>query len=81
MKIRPFSVVLLYPDYLSDGNEAYYGFVRAQSPAEAVSKAQMQAARAYRRSDHGDQDDLCELADDFKVCLVFKGHRKGVSWA
>jgi hypothetical protein len=77
---KPFSVLLIYPDHISDGPEAYYGFVRAGSPAEATSKAQLQAARAVRRGEHMDRDDLRELADDFKVELVLRGHRRGLAW-
>ena len=76
---KPYSVLLLYPDYLSDGPETYYGFVRACSAAEATGKARFQAARHARRGDDVDRDDLRELADDFQVELVIRGHRKDFS--
>ena len=79
-KEKPYSVLLLYPDYLSDGPETYYAFVRAASPAAAASQAQMRAARASRRGDDVDRDDLRELAVDFRVELVLRGHRKGLAW-
>ncbi len=75
---KAYSVLLLYPDYLSDGPETYYGFVRAGSLVEAAGKAQLQAARACRRGDDVDQDDLRELANDFQVELVIRGHRRGL---
>ena len=77
---KPFSVLLLYPDYMSDGPETYYGFVRACSPAEAAGKARLQAARHARRGDDVDRDDLRELADNFQVELVIRGHRRGLAW-
>ena len=77
---RPYSVLLLYPDYLSDGPETYYGFVRACSPAEAADKARLQAARHARHGDDVDRDDLRELGDDFQVELVIRGHRRGLAW-
>ena len=80
-KIRkPYSVLLLYPDYLSDGPETYYGFVRAGSPKEAAGKARLQAARHVRHGDDIDRDDLRELGDDFQVELVLRGHRRGLAW-
>ena len=77
-KVKPYSVLLIYPDYVSDGPETYYGFVRAESPSEAAAKAQLQAARTLRRGDDVDRDDLRELASDFKVELVIRGHRRGL---
>ena len=79
-KSKPYSVLLLYPDYLSDGPETYYGFVRAAFPTEAAYKAQLQAAKSVRRGDDVDRDDLRELAGDFKVELVIRGHHKGLAW-
>ena len=76
---KPYSVLLLYPDYLSDGPETYYGFVRACSPSEAVDKARLQAARHARHGDVVDRDDLRELARDFRVELVIRGHRRGLA--
>ncbi len=77
---KPFSVLMLYPDYLSDGPETYYAFVRACSAAEAADKAQLQAARHVRRGDDVDRDDLRELAQDFQVVLVIRGHRRQLAW-
>ena len=80
-KPKPYSVLLMYPDsFWSDGPETYYAFVRAVSPAEAATKAQLQAARWSRSGDDIDRDDLRELAGDFKVELVIRGHRMGLAW-
>lgn len=78
-RLKPFSVLLIYPDYVSDGPETYYGFVQAASPAEAAEKGQLQAARVCRHGDSVDRDDLRELAKDFKVELVLRGHRRGLA--
>ncbi len=80
IKQKPYSVLVIYPDYVSDGPETYYGFVRAESPSEAADKAQLQAARALRHGDEVDRDDLRELANDFKVELIIRGHQRGLAW-
>lgn len=67
---KPFSVLLLYPDYANDGgSETYYAFVAAAGPIEAVSAAQMQAAAA--------QQGIEIEPEDFAPLLVMGGHRYG----
>ena len=64
---KPYSVLLLYPDYLDDtGSETYYAFVEATDPIEAVVVAQRQAAAAQ----------TVEIDDpsDFATLLVTEGH-------
>ncbi len=64
---KPYSVLLLYPDYLGNyGEETYYAFVEALDPIEAVALAQGEAAAA--------QD--VEIGDpaDFAPLLVTRGH-------
>ena len=80
LKRKPYSVLVIYPDYLSDGLETYYTFVRASCPTEAACDAQIKAARAVRDGDGVDKDDLRELARDFKVELVLRGHHKALAW-
>ena len=80
LKRKPYSVLLIYPDYLSDGRETYYTYVRASCPTEAACDAQLKAARAVRNGDDVDKDDLRELARDFKVELVLCGHHKALAW-
>ncbi len=80
MKKLRYSVLLLYPDYLSDERETYYTFVTASCPTEAACDAQLEAARAVRHGDDVDADDLRELAGDFKVELVLRGHHCGLAW-
>lgn len=65
---KPFSVLLLYPDYASDqyGTETYYAFVEAASAIDAVAVAQRQAAAAQGL----DIDDPA----DFAPLLVTEGH-------
>jgi hypothetical protein len=81
LKQKSYSVLLIYPDYLSDERETYYTFVRASCPTEAACDAQLKAARAVRH-DGGDvdQDDIRQMAQDFKVELVLRGHRKALAW-
>jgi hypothetical protein len=65
--IKPYSVLLLYPDYLTDDLiETYYVFVGASDPIEAVAVAQRHAAAA--------QEGVEIEPDDFAPLLVTKGH-------
>lgn len=67
---KPYSVLLLYPDYANDGGtETYYAFVAASDPLEAVALAQRQAAAA--------QEGVDIEPDDFAPLLVTQGHRYG----
>jgi hypothetical protein len=64
---KPYSVLLLYPDYLDDtGYETYYALIEAPDPIEAVAVAQRQAIAAQS----ADIDD----PTDFHPLLVTEGH-------
>jgi hypothetical protein len=64
---RPYSVLLLYPDYANDGgNETCYAFVEATDPIGAVAVAQHQAFAA--------QDFDIDIPTDFHPLLVTQGH-------
>ncbi len=66
---KPYSVLLLYPDYANDsGTETYYTFVEAKDPSEAVDLAQRHAIA-------GLEDDQIE-ADAFAPLLVIEGHHR-----
>ena len=46
---KPYSVLLLYPDYVNDdGTETFYAFVEAPDPIAAVAMAQRQAVALQR---------------------------------
>lgn len=65
---QPYSVLLLYPDFVNDsGNETYYAFVEAADAIEAVALAQRQATAAQE----GAEID----PDDFAPLLVTQGHQ------
>ena len=67
---RPYSVLLLYPDYADDGgSESYYAFVTASDPIEAVALAQQLAVAA--------QEGIEIEPDDFSPLLVIEGHHYG----
>ena len=67
---KPYSVLLLYPDYANDnGTETYYAFVDAPDAIEAVALAQRQAVAANEWVE-------CE-PDDFAPLLVTEGHHFG----
>jgi hypothetical protein len=64
---KPYSVLLLYPDYINDrGDETYYAFVEASDPLQAVAVAQRQATAA--------QDGVDTDPDEFAPLLVTEGH-------
>jgi hypothetical protein len=64
---KPYSVLLLYPDYANDsGTETYYAFVEALDPIEAIALAQREAISVQESVD-GDTDDFAPL-------LVTPGH-------
>jgi hypothetical protein len=67
VRLKPFSVLLHYPDYLDDtGYETFYAFVEAPEAIEAVTVAQRQAIAAQAV----EIDDLT----DFVPLLVTEGH-------
>ena len=62
---KPYSVLLLYPDYANDsGTETYYAFVEASDPIAAIAVAQRQAANGGEDID----------PDDYAPLLVTQGH-------
>ena len=66
-EVTPYSVLLLFPDYLNDsGTSTYYMFVNAPDPLAAVMAAQAEAAAGPGRG----PDD----AEDFAPLLVLQGH-------
>lgn len=83
MNKRPFSVLLLYPDYMSDafGHETFYGYVEARSPASAVHEAQMQCVEHNTSPpDDMNPEPFCPIdsPDDLHPLLVLEGHRYGL---
>ena len=64
---KPYSVLLLYPDYLDDsGYETLYVFVEATDAIHAVAVAQRQVADA--------QSEPIDDPTDFHPLLVTAGH-------
>jgi hypothetical protein len=67
---KPYSVLLLYPDWVIDnGTETYYAFVEAADPTGAVALARRQAVAA--------QEAGIFSPDDFDPLLVTEGHHHG----
>lgn len=64
---RKYSVLLLYPDYLSDGPTTYYHLTEAANPKKAAARAQRAAAQAQ-------VEGACNDYEDFLVLLVIEGH-------
>ena len=71
---RPYSVLLLYPDWANDdGNETYYAFVEAPDPVAAVAEAQQ---RALETNGWDVPEDAAD-PDEFVPLLVIEGHHFG----
>ena len=69
---KPYSVLLLYPDYVNDsGTATYYAIVQATDPDEAVAQAQQEAATS--------QDGVEMEPGDFAPLLVTQGHHASES--
>jgi hypothetical protein len=68
--LKPYSVLLLYPDYATDGRtETHYAWVEAHDPSAAVAEAQRHALAANAWSDTDPAD--------FIPLLVIGGHHYG----
>jgi hypothetical protein len=67
--MKPYSVLLLYPDYISEGDDTSYEHVMADSPDQAVEFARQLAANATE----------CEDPTDFDILLVTEGHIAAVA--
>lgn len=73
MTLQPYSVLLLYPDYIANnyGQETYFTHIEATRPADAAKFAQCQLALEF--------DDGGGAPDDFFVLLVIEGHHSDVN--
>lgn len=78
-ELKPFSVLLLYPDYLSDnyGEETYYAHVTALNADDAIKVAQTEAAKA--NTAEGEEFDIRD-AQSFAPLLVIEGHHTQPAW-
>ena len=69
--MNKYTVLLLYPDYLSDCPETYLAYVEAAEINQTAQFAQIQALRA--------QTETIEMAaGDFLVLAIFDGHLQGL---
>jgi hypothetical protein len=70
---RWWTVLLLYPDYLTDdyGADMYVAWARTTTPVEAVPLVQRRAAQAQRDLSKGTSIDIDP--DDFKMIAVWAG--------
>lgn len=69
IKLYPYSVLLLYPDYITDGTKTYYAHVYAKNLDDAVTLAQMDAALAQPKDNLHAIDPV-----DFLTLGVWLGH-------
>lgn len=75
--IRPYSVLLLWPEYLTDlyGIDTSYFFVYAKNPGQAATLAQKQMNSEYAYIYNGPP--LKKLNDAFPL-LVLSGHHRAL---
>ena len=71
MRDLKFTVLLRYPDYVSDDGETYMAHVVAGTPLEACRKAQIRAMRACTYP--------METHHDFLPLLVIAGHHRDLN--
>lgn len=71
MKTKPYTVVLLRPDYMTDmyGQDVYVAHVNAPTTLHAVQTAQEQAFDADAKDDAHPDD-----PEDYALCVMFEGH-------
>lgn len=75
MKLHPFTVLLLYPDYSTDNfGEIWLGHVRAPDATAAVGVAQRKCRR---------ESTVISRPDDLLPISVFEGHHRDLvsQWA
>lgn len=72
-KLKSYSVLLLYPDYISAWyGETYYGWVQAKDRDHAVYLARRKCAKTNDLLlDENNEDDFAEV-------LVLEGHHEGI---
>lgn len=68
---NPFTVLLLYPDYIASnfGHETYMCTVNAPDAREAITLARTQAMQA---------NETCDDGEDFHVLLVIAGEHNDI---
>ena len=65
MNLKPYTVILLYPDFEYENPQSYLAHVEAPNPEFAVREAQEQASEANEGQ---------YSAEDFLALYVFEGH-------
>lgn len=65
-----FSVLLAYPDYLSDGLKTYYTSTPGPSIDEAIHQARLECIDVNSWTDMGE---ITQYPEDFRVLLVIAG--------
>lgn len=66
---KKYSVLLMYPDYISDGAETFYDWVKACDAAQAVEKARIRCMRHCHAIDR---------SEDLACLLITEGHHAGL---
>jgi len=76
-KQKPYSVLLLYPDYAAAtfGHDTYYCFVEAPNAKAAIKKAQIAASHA-NSIQWDSETDRRQLARDFHPLIVLAGYHE-----
>lgn len=73
--MKPYTVILLYPEYMTDGRvETYFAHVEAENLDAAARLAQEEAARENHIEDEYDEM-ASPQPGEFDVLFVFDGHQ------
>lgn len=72
---RWWTVMLLYPDYLTDdyGEDIFMDWALTPTPEEAIPVVQRKAVRAQRDITDPDAGDGIDNPEDFKMIAVWRG--------
>ncbi len=72
------SVLLAYPDWLSDYGDTYYEFVQAADRSAAVKAARRKLMKANDWPLPPDAESPVQSLDELDVVLVLRGRHQGV---
>jgi len=76
-RLKKYTVVLAYPDYVSDEGEQFIAWVKALTVDEGVERAQHQAVRAQKQ-DRWEKENCPINPVDFDVIVMYRGWLKSL---
>lgn len=73
-ELKPYSVMLEYPDYMDGGT--YYEHVSARSPKEAIAGTRDMCMKENWNDDEGIS--FIDAPEDLALLLIIEGHHNGI---